>query len=180
MARLSLAGALHLVGVSISGSAKGIILKVMEDVLKSETVQQAFQTAPRAFCAKLKDYAFYSTQGANLEGWLTHAKGANEPIGLLVKTEEIGTGVCKLGVPAKDKPQPAQVIYIHNPALAPGKRLGNKASCSSVKNLKIVMSTMVQGKVCYFFLPFTDEGESYRRRDYNSLQIISLTVYSQF
>ena len=66
------------------------------------------------------------TEGANYEGWLTHAKQDNEPIGLHSKHDEISQAVCPLGLVAKDRLQVPQTITISNQALPAGKRLGGE------------------------------------------------------
>ena len=52
----------------------GEVMKMVEGVLHNVEVRQAFATAKGSWCKDLDKYAFYATQGANLEGWLTHAQ----------------------------------------------------------------------------------------------------------
>ena len=133
-----------------------------ERVLKSTEVRQAFADALNVACHPLQQYEFYSAQGSNLEGLLAHAKKHNAPVGIMSKHEEVADTVSKLGQPAKDKLQPRQVITLSNPALTPGKRLGDTARNSAVEDLKVVLTACVQGNLCFHFLPYTAEGESYR------------------
>lgn len=155
------AGRLSLM-VAISGGSKSPFIKMTERVLKSANVKQAFADAVVVACRPLRNYGFYSTQGSNLEGLLKHAGKSNVPVGIMSKHEELADTMSKLGVPAKDKLQPRQTITLSNPALTPGKRLGDDTKNSAIEDLKVVLTACVQGNLCFQFLPFTSEGESYR------------------
>jgi hypothetical protein len=146
--------------VAISGGAKSVLMRSVESVLKSDEVSQSFGHAKGAWCKSLAKYEWYSSQGANLEGIIKHAKQSNDPIGLRSIHEEVSQTVARLGQNAKDKLQPSQVISVADPTLATGKRLGG--GTSSVQDLKLTVTAAVQGNMCHFFLPFTPEGESFR------------------
>ena len=100
-------GRLSLV-VAISGGAKSILLKFVEKALQSSEVKHAFSAAAAPFCKKLGKQCWYSAQGSNLEGLITHAKKSNDPIGLRTIHEELGHTVSKLGQRDKDKFLPSQ------------------------------------------------------------------------
>jgi hypothetical protein len=147
---------------AISGGSKSPLLKMTEKILQSNRVSQACSDAPGEWCRALKYYNFYSTQGSNYEGLLAHAQKENAPIGIMTKHEELADTMSKIGCPTKDKLMPRQTITLSNPALTPGKRLGDVARNSSIENMKIVLTATVQGNLCFQFLPYTPEGESYR------------------